>query len=261
MSAAEFKEVEETAIATVSQESMGLYDKVKVLVVTDQVTHDLAVDLYKAAKELEKSVHAAHDPVCDHWNDLHKKATASRSKDLDKVVDAKKLAKKKADDWETEQERIRAEAQRKADEEARRVQAELDRQAREAAEAERKRLAAIEEEERLKLAMEAKEQGATEEQVTEILDAPVYIPEPEPVFAPVVVKPVVAPTFQKASGFTVRTNYSAAVTDLSALVKAAASTPFLMQYLLPNQQAINALAKASKDKFQLPGCQLKTERV
>jgi hypothetical protein len=263
MAAAELHEVqEETAIAKVSHESMTIYDKAKVLIVSDQLTYNLATELYKAALDIEKQVHAAHDPVCEHWHKLHKQATTNRDADLSKVVEAKKLFKSKAAAWQDEQERIRREEERRLQEEARRKAEEEARIAREAAEAERKRLAAIEEEERLRLAAEAEAQGATQEQVTEILETPLAIPEPEPFFVQEPTPlPTVAPTYQKAAGFSVRMNYSAVVVDINELIRAAATNKHFAQYLIPNQSAINALAKATKDAFSLPGCALKKERV
>lgn len=261
MVAAELNQIEETAIRSVSQESLSLYGKVRALVVVDQETHDLAVDLYKAALAVEKAVHAAHDPVCTHWDKLHAEACANRKRDLDKTIEAKKLAKFKGDAWEMEQERIRLEAERKLQEEARRKAEEEARIAREAAEAERKRLAAEEEAQRLRLAEEAEQAGATSEQVTEILTTPLAMPEVEEYIPEPVIMPTVAPMFQKSAGFAPRWNYSSKVVNLAELVKAAANQPHFLQYLQPNESAINALARASKDAFSLPGCQLEKRRV
>lgn len=263
--AAELKQLnnDDTALAKVSQESGSIYDQVKTLVVNDQKSYDLASRLYDIALELEKQVHAAHDPVCDHWHELHSKACASRKADLDKVVDAKKLAKSKAATWADEQERIRLAEEQHLQEKERKRQEEAARIAREAEVAERKRLAVIEEEERLKLAAEAEASGATTEQVTEILETPLPIPEPEVAYvAPATpVTPTVAPTFKKAARVSGRWNYSANFLVIKELVKAAASNDFFLQYLQFNEMTINALARASKDEFKLPGCSLKKVRV
>jgi hypothetical protein len=250
-----------TAIEKVSQESISIYGQVQALSVVDQGSYNLMVELHKASKEIEKAVHAAHDPVCDHWNKMHKDSTAAREKDLGKAVEAKRLSKSKYDAWEMEQERIRQAEERRKQEEAQRAFDAAQKIIREAQEAERKRLAAIEEADRLKLAEEAERLGATAEQVTEILDAPIYIPEPEPIAAPVFVAPTVAPTFQKAAGLSAHWSYSAKVVNLAELVKAAAITPHFLQYLQVNEVAINALARASKDAFTLPGCSLDKRRV
>ncbi len=262
MSAAELKEVEETAIAKASQDSVSIYGQVQSLTVTDQQSYNLMVDLNKAAREIEKAVHAAHDPVCDHWNKMHKDATAARDRDLGKVVEAKRLSKSKYDAWEMEQERIRLAEERRLQEEARRKAEEEARIAREAAEAERKLLAAIEEEERLRLAQEAEQSGATKEQVTEILEAPLYVPEPEPIIAAPVVMPTVAPTFQKAAGVAARWNYSAIGVNILETIRAAAANPAAYAECLTwNQKAINGKATSQKDAFNVPGCKLDKRRV
>lgn len=259
--AAELKQVEETAIAKASQESITFYESAKTLIVKDQETYNMAVEGYKAGLTAEKYVHSIHDPVCNHFNKLWKGACDIRNRDLEKVEEGKRIYKSKAAAYQDEQERIRREAERKAQEEARRIAEEQARIAREAAEAERKRLAAIEEEERLRLAAEAEASGATQEQVTEILDAPMPIPEPEVFIPEPVIVPTVAPTYEKAAGFAVRWKYSAKFVDLTALIKAAAVNPYLAGYLQFNEGAINAMARAQKDAFKLPGCELRKERV
>jgi len=253
---------DEQALAKVARESISILDQVKALVVKDQQSYNLATDLYKAALAVEKAADAAHDPVISHWHELHKSAVAAKKSDKDLATQAKVLAKSKAAAWQDEQERIRLEEERRLQEIARKQAEEEARIAREQAEAEAKRQREIEEAERIRLAEEAEKAGASQEQISEILDTPLSEPEPIPDFTPApVVMPTVAPTFQKASGFSVRYSYSADVTDINALIKAAAQNPYLAQYLQPNQTAINALARASKDTFQLPGCKIRKERV
>jgi hypothetical protein len=259
--AAEIKEMGQIAIAKVKQESLSILDRAKALIVKDQASYNLATELYKAALAVEKAADDAHDPVVSHWHELHKSAVAAKKSDKDLATQAKTIAKSKASAWQDEQERIRLAEERRLQEEARKKAEEEARILREAQESERKRLAAIEEEERLRLALEAKQFGATEEQVTEILDVPIHIPEPEPIIAAPVVMPTVAPTFEKASGFTVRWSYSAKIVNLAELVRAAATNPHFMQYIQAQEQAINALARASKEAFSLPGCSLEKRRV
>lgn len=252
---------ESTAIAKVSGESLSLYDKVVSLVVKDQPTYDLAVELYKTSLAVEKAVHAAHDPVVSHWHALHSAACAALKTDLDKVITAKKLAKSKADVWSQEQERVRAEKERRDREEAERKHREEERIALAALEAERKRIAAEEEEERLRLAAEAEQSGASKEQVTQILDTPLPVQEAPIYVPPPYVAPVVAPTFQKAAGFAPRWNYSAEFINLEELVKAVTSNPHFIGFLSFNEPEIDALARRTKDAFSLPGCKLRKERV
>lgn len=250
------------ALAKVAQESVSILDRVKALIVKDQETYNLATDLYKAALAVEKAADEAHDPVISHWHGLHKAAVAAKKSDKDLATQAKTIAKQKAAAWQDEQERIRLEEERRLQEEARRKAEEEARIAREAAEAEAKRQREAEEAERIRLAEEAEKAGATADQITEILDKPLSEPEPIPDFTPApVVMPTVAPTFQKASGFTVRYAYSAKFLNLSALIQAAAVNTHFAQYLEFNEKAINALARSSQDNFSLPGCALDKRRV
>ncbi len=253
---------EEAAIAKVSVESVSLYDKVMALVVRDQASYDFATECYKMALAVEKAAHAAHDPVCNHWDKLHDKACEERKKDLDKVLAAKKLSKSKADTWALAQENIRLEKERKDQEEARRKHQEEERKARAEAERIRAESARIEEEARLALAAEAEQSGATAAQVNEILDTPVYVaPEPAPYVPPAYVPPTVAPTFQKAAGISSRTIYKGKVVNFHTLFVAAQSNPYLETYLQANEAEINALAGRTKEAFQLPGCILDKKRV
>jgi hypothetical protein len=123
-------------------------------------------------------------------------------------------------DWDDEQrriqERLQAEAQRKAEEEeaARRAQ----------------------------LAFEMEDAGAEEAQIEEVVSAPV-----------VVVAEAVAPTYQKASGVSRRDNWKARVTDVKKLAKAVAAGKVPVEYILPNQQALDNRAKADQTTMNVPG--------
>jgi VIT1/CCC1 family predicted Fe2+/Mn2+ transporter len=259
--AMELEKMETEAITKVKQESLSILDRVRALVVKDQASYNLATDLYKAALEVEKAADSAHDPVIAHWFSLHRGACAVKKADKDLATLAKVLAKSKAAYWADEQEKIRLDAESKAREAARRIAEEAARIAREVQETERKRLAAIEEEDRLRLAAEAEAAGASHEQVTEILETPLPMPAPEPIIVPEYIAPTVAPSYQKAAGFATRWNYSGTIINLAELVKSAAVNPFFLQYLEGNESAINSLARSAKDKFSLPGCQLKKVRV
>jgi hypothetical protein len=269
--ATELQQTEETAIVTVSQkqaidktslESVSLYDKVMFLTVVDQITHDTAIEYYKAALALEKQVHKDHDGVVAHWKIKWDKACDDRKVDMDRTIDAKKLAKKKADDWEQERERIRQDEERRLQEIARKKFEEEQRIAREAAEAEAKRVREQEEAERLRLAQEAEELGATAEEVTEILNEPLYEPHPVVIETPVFVAPTLAPAFQKSVGFSARTTYSAEGFDIMATIRAAVANPAAFADCLTwNQTAINNKAKSQKEKFNVPGCKLVAKRV
>jgi hypothetical protein len=122
--------------------------------------------------------------------------------------------------WDIEQERKRQELQREAER------------------AERK----AEEEARQNAAAVAEDSGASEEEVAAIVEAPILA----------VAQPV-APTYQRASGISRRSNWKAKVTDLHSLVKAAAKDKSLLAYLEPNETALNNRAKADRQTLNIPG--------
>lgn len=129
------------------------------------------------------------------------------------------------------------------DEQQRKVEEELQRKAQEAAEA-------LEREERLKAAVVAEQSGATEEEVTDIMET-----------ASAVVAAPVAPVYQRAAGVSVRENWKAYVTDIKKLCLAVAKGQVSPEYVLPNMTALNARAKADKGTMLIPGCVAKNEPI
>ncbi len=71
--------------------------------------------------------------------------------------------------------------------------------------------------------------------------------------AEVVVAPRVEPAAPKSAGVSKRKQWSADVHDLHALVKHVAERPDLIGLLLPNQKALNDMAKALKGAMTIPG--------
>ncbi len=126
--------------------------------------------------------------------------------------------------FDQEQERIRRDEQRKLEEQARK-------------EAEEQRLAD---------AIHMEDQGANEETVEAVLQAPV---------APVVA-PVAPPTYEKSKAVTYRDNWSGECFDLHALVKAAAKDKSKLALLQINQPALTQMARAMKETLAdaYPGC-------
>jgi vacuolar-type H+-ATPase subunit E/Vma4 len=218
----------ELALVPIEEKTLTLCQKAQALKVIDQISHDAAAELYLGLSALEKEISALHDPSIAACFAAHKAAIAAKQKLVGPVEQAKRIIKPKITSWEDEQRRIQAELQRQAEKQARK----------------------IEEEARLALAVQAEQQGATEETVAEIIETPVQI-----------VVPVVAPTFQKVKGFTSRAYYSCEVVNFAALVQAAALNPNMMCYLLPNDSALNKLADSMKETFKLPGCKLNKSMV
>lgn len=210
------------------EEALTVIEQAKAIKISDQQSYDQAAGLLLETIMPIRKKWAAYWQGTDADPGPVKLAYRTYQSLLDKfnaadkpMAEAEKTAKAAISDWDIKQEKR---------------QQELQRQAQEAAEA-------LEEEERLAAAVIAEESGASEEQVRDIVAAP-----RQAVAAPV------APTYQRASGIGKRReNWSAEVKDLKALVKAAAAGKVPIDYLLPNQTALNARAKADRNTMNIPG--------
>lgn len=203
------------------EQALTVIERAKIVKITDQPSYDSATSL------LLNEIIPFRKKWKDYWETLRVPAYKAYQGILDKFKEgdapaeaAERQVKAEIRRWDDEQERIQQELQRKA-------QAEAERQA---------------EEERLRAAIVAEESGANEQEVAAIVDAPVAV-----VAAPV------APTYAKVSGISKRDNWKAKVTDLKALVKAVAAGKVPIEYILPNEQALNARAKADKQTLNIPG--------
>ncbi len=212
---------------TLKQEALTVTQQSAMVRIVDQSTYNLATSLLlgsiipfrKKWQEywgpLKKAAWDAHKAVMDKFNEGDQPAEAA-----EREIKHKILA------WDREQERIRQEQQRKAQEEA-----------------ERK-----EREDRLAAAIAAETSGATEEEVEEIVSAPV-----QAIAAPV------APTYARAAGVSTAENWKCVVTDMKKLCLAVAKGKVSVEYVLPNQTALNARARADKLTMNIPGCMAKNE--
>jgi hypothetical protein len=99
-----------------------------------------------------------------------------------------------------------------------------------------------EENRKLESAAAAEAAGMDEQSVNEILEAPSTTPTP-----------AASPTFQRAASVSRREAWCAEVTDLWALVKAAAKDKRLLPLLEANMPALNAQARSLKQALAIPG--------
>lgn len=201
--------------------------RAEAIVVMDQESYSAAAELLTDIVTLERQIVDHHAPVkAAAWN-AHKAAVAAEKKLLEPLNQAKAIIKVRLVAWTQEQERIRLEAQRKAEEEARR----------------------LEEDERLRLAAEAEDAGAPEETVSEILESP----------AVVVPVPVVQPTFQRVAGVSTQQRWKAQVVDIKALCRAVADGKASPELVQANMVALNNMARAMKNTLAIPGVRAVTE--
>ena len=199
------------------------------LTIVDQATYDKAVAARTRAKQFIKD-------ATDFWDSIIAPARAHYQNLLDKkkaaigpVENGVAVINRAIIGWDNDQERLRREAQRKIEEEARRKA----------------------QEERIEEAVHAEQLGASPELIDTILDTPTV---------PVKLEKA-APTYQKSSQVVTRSNWKAEVTDFAELVKFVAANPTFIELLMPNQSAINALAKAQKGSMTIPGLHAYDDRV
>jgi hypothetical protein len=242
--------IERPAIAG---EVLTLPQQAKALIVRDQESYDLVVELGSAAKAKETIITEFYKPrkakaraAWQQWVDDEKLF-------LDPIMETKRICGDKIAVWDAEQVRIRAGAQRRADEETRRDREEQERLQR----GEQRRLEAearkAAEEERLRLALEFEQMGGTQE-AEEILAEP--IPEPVIEMAPLpppTPAPMVAPTYQKSTSAPSRANWKAEVFDIKALCRAVVDGKVSETYVEANMVALNKRASAEKQTMNIPG--------
>ena len=187
------------------------------IIQTDDQFQEAAKYLQECAKA--RAVVKAHmDPLCDSAHKAWKITTEKRAELLQPI-----------DQAENHLRNLRADFQRRIAEENRRAQEEAARKQREAEEA-----AKIAHEKAKKLAAK---QGAL---------------LPVPPVAPVVPAPVIREV-PKTAGIAQTKVWKYEVTNVDALIEAAAKDKSLRNYLIPNDKLIGSNAKVLKDKFAVPG--------
>lgn len=219
-------------VKAIETKTGALVERAQAFVVNSADSFGLAGQELVAIKGLQKEVNATFDPIVSKAYELYKEAGAQKKKHSEPLEAAEKLYKGKMATWEEEERRRLAEEARRREEEKRRQEEE--------AEEERRRQAA------------ELEAAGLHETAAAILAEPSPAPEPEP-------EPV--PEAPQAAGVSFRYNYSAEVVDFMALVKAVVAGQAPAALLLPNQPALNQMAKAMKDELQIAGVKVKKDRV
>lgn len=207
-------------------QALTLAEQARALRVIDQQSFDLAADKLRGVVALRKEIQGHYKPLKDAANEAHKRICDAERSMLAPVQEAESVLKQSVASYETTIRRQREEAERKAREEA-----------------ERARLEEIERE------IEAAEaSGASPEEVQTIIETPVVIPTPR----------VVAPAVQHtpARGVTTVQTFSAEVVNIMALCRAIADGAVSANLVAPNMSALNQMARAMKNTFNIPGCRV-----
>lgn len=204
------------------QQALSVSIAANELAIKDQASYDWACQvLTETIKPVMKKIEDYFNPDIKRAHELHKSLNAKKNALLDPLANAELLVKRLIGTWTAEQQRIQADAQRKA------------------AEQQRQR----EEEAKLQTAIEAEQNGATEEEKQVILETPVFSPPP-----------VAAPTYTKAQGISVKTRWKAQCDNIQALCKAIGEGKVPMNLVEVNQSALNKMASIQEKTFNVPGC-------
>lgn len=216
----------ENTVKKLEEKALAWPERAAAIIIRDQDTYDQAAELVVQIVGLRKQVVDHHKPIKEAAHLAHKAAVDAEKKLLEPLQHAESTIKRAIGEWDAEQQRRRREeqerleaVQRKADEEA-----------------------------RLALAAEAEANGATEETVSEILETPVV--------APVA---VATPTYQRANGVATQQRWRAEVTDIKALCRAIADGKASLNLVQANMPALNSMARAMRQTFNIPGCKAVAE--
>ena len=178
----------------------------------------------KAIKALAKKIDEVFDPHIKRAFDNHRALVAEKKQHMQPLEDAERLVKKAVLGFQLDQERIRREAEARAQEEARREREKLEAQA---------------------AKLEAK--GKAEQAAAKLAAADA------------VVAPIIAPSVPKVSGISTRVTYKAVVFDKMALVKAVAAGSVPLNALDANMPFLNNQARAMKETMAYPGVNVEQE--
>ncbi len=215
----ETEEVESKALSIVEQANM--------VKVTDAESYRVAGFLWKTIGEVMKEVSETFDPIISATHKAHTQACDQKKKYYVPLEKAYKEVKRLMGVFESEQERIRQEEQRRLEEEAR-ISAE---------------------EHLLKDAIYAEEEalqnGASPEEAAQEAEAVIS--------QPVRVAPVVLPkATPKVQGVVFRTIWKFRIKDANAIPR---------QYLIPDEKAIGAVVRSSQGRIRIAGIEPYEERV
>lgn len=196
--------------------------------ITDPNQYTAAGQLWDAAKALRAKIAEVHDANIKRWHEGHKAAVAEKKRDDGPLDEAQRYLKQLMIQYDLEEEKKR-----------RLEQARLEAEAKKRAEEEALELAAT---------MEA---AGAHDAAAAVLDAPLDTPV------------VVAPPKQtpKVEGFKYRSIWNAEVTSLLQLVNAVADGSVPVDCLLPNQQLLDAQARALKTALRIPGVRAVERKV
>lgn len=215
-------------------EALTWPERARAAQITCDDEYERAASLLKGIKALRQRIADTFNPHIDRAHKAHKALVQEKATAEAPLTEAESILKRTLVTYQQEQDRKAREEARRLEDEARR--AEETRRLEEAAAIER--VAADTGDESMRA------------MAHEVLDAPV---------APVAVRP--APATPKVAGISYRDTYSARVVSPAKLIAFVARHPQFANLLVPNQTALNQLARAQKEMLQIDGVEVVKERV
>lgn len=212
----------------VETEALTLAQEAYQVQISDQESYDNAMAFLEGVRHFLRRMDAIFDPIIQKANQTHKEAIAQKKKVVKPAIDAELIVTQRKVRFDQDQQR-----------------AQLDEQRRREAEAKRER-----EEMLLNAAEHAETQGAPRETVDAILEQPDTAPPPA---AP--------PMHRIDKRVYTRDVWKGEITDMKALIAAAASGKAPPTVLQGNQMVINALAKSLRDTMDIPGLRAYCDKV
>jgi hypothetical protein len=223
-------------INEVVSKSQDLINQTTSIAVIDQVSYTVAGNAIKSLKGMIKQVSSVFDPIVERAHEAHREAIAQRAKFLEPLEVAGKIINGRMTTWwKAETDRVNAER--------RRIQLEQQK--------EQDRLRKIAEDEAIAKAQKLAEAGKMK-QAEKVLEKPVFVPPP--------VK-VEMPQAPRSEGISYSSKWRVIVDDKMTLIKAVVECKVPSSLLNENQTMLDAMARADKEKFNVPGCRAVEEKI
>ena len=208
--------------------AVTLMEQAQSIIIVTNEDRETAEEQIQSAKALEDEIFKYLDPPREKAYEDYKYHKKRLDNAIKPVQEARKLFKKKCIEWDQKKERIRREAQRKAEAEA------------------RKRA----EEETLAAAVQAEQEG-------DYTAAEAILAEPVETAPVIVSKTSPAPSRLSAG----RTQWYAEGQDIKTLCKAVANGKVPSEFVIFNMPVLNKMAIALKSSMDIPGVKAKSRTI
>lgn len=214
---------------TIGQSALTVSEQAKAIVITTAADYTRAAEMLKAVVDMRRSVEDTFKPMKDAAHKAHKAVCEQETKILAPVIEAERYLRsgigahqaEEARQRRAEEERIRLQNQRQAEADAQR----------------RSEDAALED-------AAVAHQNGDSELAEQILSSPLPM-------TPAKVAPVVLPSsVPKVAGVSARAVWKWRITDANLIPR---------QYLIPDEAAIGQVARALKDRANIPGVEIYNE--